>query len=45
MTTVKIHPGICGLATTVTAQSEDQIDVTLTVNSACESVKKMFEEL
>lgn len=45
MTKVKIQPGICGLITNVTAQSEDQIDVTVTVNSACESVKKMFQEL
>lgn len=45
MTKVKIQPGICGLITNVTAQSEDQIDVTVSVNSACESVKKMFHEL
>lgn len=45
MTTVKIQPGICGLVTSVTAKSEDQIDVTVTVDSKCESVKKMFEEL
>lgn len=45
MTTVEIKPGVCGLVTEVTAQSEDQMDVTLTVKSGCASVKKMFEEL
>lgn len=45
MTTVEINPGICGLTTTVTAQSDDQMEVTVKVRSACESVQKMFEEL
>ena len=45
MTKVSINPGGCGLTTYVEANSEDQIDVTLTVKSACESVMKMFEEL
>ncbi|MGI5958433.1 MAG: DUF6951 family protein [Massiliimalia sp.] len=45
MTTVKIHPGICGLDTKVTAHSEDQMEVEVKVASGCESVRKMFEEL
>lgn len=45
MTKVQINPGICGLVTTVTAESEDQMEVTVKVASACESVRKMFQEL
>lgn len=45
MTKVKINPGICGLNTKVTVASEDQMDVTVKVASACQSVQKMFEEL
>lgn len=45
MTKVKIEPGICGLNTKVEAVSEDGMDVTLKVHSACESVQKMFGEL
>lgn len=45
MTKVRINPGICGLITTVTAESEDQQEVKITVHSACESIQKMFEEL
>lgn len=45
MTTVKINPGVCGLITTVTAESEDQMEVTVKVDSACASIQKMFEEL
>lgn len=45
MTKVRINPGVCGLITEVTAESEDQMDVTVTVKSGCESIRKMFEEL
>ncbi len=45
MTKVRIQPGICNLTTTVTAQSEDQMEVTVKVASACEAVRKMMEEL
>lgn len=45
MTKVQINPGICRLVTTVTAESEEQMDVTVKVKSACESVRKMCEEL
>lgn len=45
MTKVEINPGICGLITQVTAESEDQMEVKVSVTSDCESVRKMFEEL
>lgn len=44
MTTVKIHPGVCGLDTKVTAESEDQMEVKVKVASGCASVRKMFED-
>lgn len=45
MTKVKIEPGICGLVTSVEAESEDQMEVRVKVSSGCESVRRMFEEL
>ena len=45
MTKVRIEPGVCGLITTVTAESEDQQEVTIMVASGCESVRKMMEAL
>ncbi|HIV24761.1 MAG TPA: hypothetical protein IAB71_03085 [Candidatus Scatomonas pullistercoris] len=45
MTKVLIKPGICKLNTTVTAESEDQMEVTVKVSSGCESIRKMMEEL
>lgn len=34
-----------GLITTVEAQSEDGMEVTLKVKPGCEAIRKMFEEL
>ncbi|MDD3340102.1 MAG: hypothetical protein PHS82_14745 [Lachnospiraceae bacterium] len=45
MTKVRINPGVCGFKTTVTAESEDQMEVKVKVSSGCGSVKKMMEEL
>lgn len=45
MTTVEINPGICGFVTTVTAESEDEQEVRVTVKSGCASIQKMMEEL
>ena len=46
MTKVKIEPGICGFLTSVEAQAdEDKVEVTLTVKSGCDAVRKMMEEL
>lgn len=46
MTKVKIDPGVCGFITTVEAQAdEDLLEVTLKVESECESVKQMMAAL
>lgn len=45
MTKVRITQGICGFVTIVEAVSADGEEVVLTVNSGCESVRKMFEAL
>ena len=46
MTKVTINPGVCGLLTRVEAQTdEDCEEVTVKISSACEAVRKMYEEL
>lgn len=45
MTTVKIHPGICGFVTKVQAQSEDQSEVKIKVATGCEAVKNMMKQV
>ena len=45
MTKVKIDPGVCGLITKVTAESEDGMNVHVRIVSACEDVRKMYEAL
>lgn len=45
MTTVEIKPGVCGFTTIVTAESEDEQDVVLTVKTGCPSIQKMMEDL
>lgn len=45
MTKVRIQPGICNLPTTVTASSEDQMEVTVKVVSGCETIQKMMDAL
>ena len=45
MKKVKIQPGICKLITTVTAESEDGLEVKIKVNSACKAVEDMMEKL
>lgn len=45
MTKVMIDPGVCGLVTRVTADSEDGMEVTLRVDSTCDAVKQMMAEL
>lgn len=45
MTKLRINPGICGLITYVEANSDDGMDVTLTIKSDCSAVSKMFEIL
>ena len=45
MTKVRIDPGICGMIATVTAESDDGMEVTVTVDSPCKGVKAMMEAL
>ncbi len=45
MTKVTINPGVCGLVTTVEAESEDGMEVTLRVKSGCSAVRQMMEAL
>ena len=45
MTKVKIDPGVCGMITSVTAQSDDGMDVNIKIESMCPSIMKMAESL
>ncbi|WP_394925310.1 DUF6951 family protein [uncultured Robinsoniella sp.] len=45
MTKVTINPGVCGLITSIEASSEDQMEVTVKVDSGCASIQKMFDDL
>lgn len=45
MTTVEINPGVCGFVTTVTAESDDEQEVKVSVQSGCASIQKMMEAL
>ena len=45
MTKVMINPGICGFVTSVTAESEDQMEVQVQVKSGCKSIRQMFTDL
>ena len=45
MTKLQIEPGVCGFTAIVTADSEDQMDVTVKVESNCPAVRKMMEAL
>lgn len=45
MTKVKIIQGICGFVTNVEAVDAGDGEITLTVESGCDSVRKMFEVL
>ena len=44
MTKVKIEPGVCGMTAIVTAESEDGMDVTVTVESPCKGVAGLSGE-
>ena len=43
LTKVTVNPGVCSLITKVSAHSEDQMDVTVKVESMCEAITKMFQ--
>ncbi len=45
MTTVRVHPGICGFITKIQAESEDQTEVKIKVATGCDAVKGMMKEL
>ena len=45
MARVEVSPGVCGLQTTIEAQSDDMYDVALEIVSECERVRRMAEEL
>ncbi len=45
MTRVTAQPGICGLTVDIIAEKGDDKSVRLTVDTECEMVKKMMEEI
>ncbi len=45
MTTVQIDPGICGLKTKVIAESEDGMEVKITIASGCPSINEITKVL
>lgn len=45
MTKVRINSGICGFITTVTAVREGKKKVRITIESDCEMVQKLAEEI
>lgn len=45
MAVVKVDPGICGLPSVVKAESEDGQICSVSVETNCEAVKAMMEEL
>ena len=45
MTKVRVEPGICGFTTLITAESEDGMMATLTVDSKCGRIQKLVEGL
>jgi hypothetical protein len=45
MKKVEIDAGACGMKTTVLAESEDGMNVSVTVRSDCENIKRMMEDL
>lgn len=45
MVKTKIRAGVCGFTTTVVARSDDQQNVSLSIESDCEKIRGMAEEL
>ena len=45
MKILRVMPGVCGLETVLTAESEDGSEVTLKAESACGAVRKLIESL
>ncbi|MGN1014909.1 MAG: DUF6951 family protein [Butyricicoccus sp.] len=45
MTKVEVNPGVCGMTAVLTAQSEDGMDVTISIDTPCEGCRSMVQEL
>ncbi len=45
MTEVTVHPGICGLKTTIQIDVDDTQNASITILSECSGVKQMEKEL
>ncbi|MDO5410100.1 MAG: hypothetical protein Q4F21_06545 [Lachnospiraceae bacterium] len=45
MKTLRVMPGVCGLETVLTAESEDGMEVTIKASSKCGAVCKLIESL
>ncbi len=45
MTTVIVHSGACGFSTTITVQKQKDGKMTLALDTSCEMVKKLIEEI
>ena len=45
MKKVRVLPGVCGLESVITVESEDGMEANVTVESACPAVRKMAEAL
>jgi len=42
---VKVDPGICGLTTDITVNSEDMMTASISIESQCPDIRKIGEEL
>jgi hypothetical protein len=45
MTILKVDPGACGFVAKITANSEDHMTTTIEVDTGCETITKMMQEL
>jgi len=45
MKKVKVAPGVCGLESLITVESEDGVEASISVETKCPAVKKMLEAL
>jgi len=45
MMKLKVNPGVCGLQCILTAETNDDDEVTITAETSCQAVKKMIDAL
>ena len=45
MKKIKVSPGICGLESIITVESEDEVEANITVETACPAVRRMIDAL